>query len=173
MPLVLPHANPREAATQRPRFIELIHYLENLLANEPERFNLTAWLTAETSDDLQAAVETWAERHRKGEPLNCGTTACVYGHFPVIWPKTFAYHTNPRTDTMAKGTVVSRLPPAEGDYHSHEHEHAARWLGGTPFDWQLIFFPRYYDCEHPPLSDVLERLHAFYRALFGEPCPAL
>jgi hypothetical protein len=59
------------------------------MEDEPQRFNIGTYISAASPHDLETARAEWPERHRCGRKLECGTSACLVGHLPVLFPDSF------------------------------------------------------------------------------------
>jgi len=75
----------------RERLEKLIVHLEEVARRDPGSFNLNFWMASDSQYDLRQALRTWSKRWKAGETLNCGTTACLAGHLPLVFPGEFAW----------------------------------------------------------------------------------
>ena len=166
-------------ATKKRRFNTLLDYLTELNEKEPERFNLSAWMTTYKDKNLIEAVTTWVDRYQKGDPLNCGTTACLVGHMPVIFPRAFSWvapgHFFGATsfDTDDLDASVSYHPNGLAKVRSNWFE--AQWtedfFGGGVDIWRQIIFGTNYPedaigVHGITLDAVLKRLEKLYEKLY-------
>ena len=94
------------------RLKRLIEHLEYIEENDPKAFSLSQWFVSPDLDSYQEAVAQWPLRGKAKQPLQCGTSACVVGHLPAVFPDDFAW---------------IQLPPL-----SHSHETSGKVVLKTP-----------------------------------------
>jgi hypothetical protein len=119
---------------QRQRLDKLIAHLEEVERRDPDSFDLSDWIQAESPDDLVKAIRTWRRRWKKGETLNCGTAACVAGHLPLVFPRKFKWRITQFCGADSHtGDVVSNDAPWGID-----QEDLAEYFGGISWQWKSI-----------------------------------
>ena len=148
---------------ERERLDTLTTYLERLNEEEPEAFDLGSWMASDSREELEKAMEEWPERYKKGEPLNCGTSACVAGHLPIVFPGDFAW-----SDIGHETTIgwVYRVEPDMPQF-SLSGQGLADYFGGERSDWQRTIYPEYYTDVEPTLPNVLKRIIEIYEQNYG------
>lgn len=171
------------------RLKRLIEHLKYIEENDPEAFSLSQWFVSQNPDSFAEAVEKWPLRGAAKQPLQCGTSACVVGHLPVVFPEYFAWIQTPPLSHSREtsGRVVVKTPDTEPAYVAAEE---VLFFGTSPNDvtcstlatffgaeepiWSLII----YDSEYPPevrengevpLRCVLARLKDVLRELENTP----
>ena len=162
-------------ATKKKRFNYLLDYMTELNNTEPQRFDIRSWMinTEHKNDDpgldmrvpgaiprhTRKAREEWLERYENNEPLNCDTTACVYGHFPLAFPKYFEWVTyNESTYIRSKDNGSYSCEGAATDI--------SEFLGGSINDWHRIIMPSSYGSGNPSLDIVIARIEELYHKLY-------
>jgi hypothetical protein len=132
------------------RFKRLLKHLEYINETEPEVFDLDTFVNHNAHPQF---TTLWPRALRAKKPLNCGTTACIIGHMPLIF-KEFMWH---------DGYVKSRTGTTTRE------SACADFFGGTSDAWQGIIYNVHYATDDPPLEEVLERLHTLYTNLYPKP----
>jgi hypothetical protein len=151
---------------QKERFQHLLAYLTRLNEEEPEVFSLTHWMAGKHA---HKAVASWVERASKGEPLNCGTTACVVGHLPVAFPDDFSWNSGEVIQVVYRGSVLDQWGFA---FNTRSAVYGlSEYFGGAPGEWDSIIYMRgyedYKDGEEIPLWVVLKKMEALYAQVHG------
>lgn len=168
------------------RLIEHLKYIEH---HDPEAFNLSQWFVSQDMNSYREAVEQWPLRGKAKQPLQCGTSACVVGHLPVVFPEDFAWIQMPPLihSHETSGRVVLKTPDTDPvDVAAEEVlffgtspndvtcSTLATFFGAASHIWALII----YDNEYPPdvkengevpLCCVLDRLQDVLRELENTP----
>lgn len=166
------------------RLDRLTEYLSKLNETEPERFSLKYWAASASIEKLTQAQSEWRQRYEAGEPLNCGTSACVVGHMPTVFPDTFRW--GPRVmpgsnDEKPHVASVRWTSEARGKSFATECTDGvnvaagalAKFFGGTVNDWdRIIYVNTYYDeqlmpMSNPPLLMVIERIRMLRDRLYN------
>ncbi len=137
--------------TQYRRRLKLIRHLEYIRDTEPERFDLHSWMSG---DNIDEARTQWPKRLKQKKPLNCGTSACVVGHLPLIFPNCFKWAGN--FVFCAKRNLI--------DYHSSEKFYLSQFFGGSDWD-NIIFESNYPDPSNITIDDVLKRIYTLHKSL--------
>ena len=151
---------------KKERFEHLIAYLTQLNKTDPGAFSLREWLQADSRTNLLKALEEWPERHKKGQPLNCGTTACLVGHLPVAFPGDFTWRDLNHTE-IVNYVMTTEVPDLPSRTKVGEAV-LCEYFGGTENAWTQIIYPRWYDTAQPvKLTAVLERLKELYDTTYG------
>jgi len=132
------------------RFKRLLRHLEYINETEPEVFDLKTFVNVNRHSNFRIL---WPVALKAKKPLNCGTTACIIGHMPLIFEE-FRWQ--------------------GGHVEDHDGNTAREWscadfFGGHHDAWHNIIYSSNYASEHPPLSDVLKRLHKLYADLYTKP----
>lgn len=80
------------------RLEKLTQHMQWVTDNDPDSFDLCTWFVAvdaatfaDERSQLERAKREWPKRLAAGKKLDCGTTACLVGHLPLVFPKTFKW----------------------------------------------------------------------------------
>lgn len=154
---------------QAERLETLIGYLRRLQETEPDRFDIRRWVSSHDLKDMTKARKQWPKRYKEGQPLDCGTSACVVGHLAVVFPEDFQWEYAPETGTVIRVACV--IPGYESVVGAL---HMARLFGGRALDWSDIIFPEAYTREEldergqVPLLAVIARIESLRKALASQ-----
>lgn len=159
---------------RRERFEKLIAYFERLLENEPTAFTLKHWFIGGFDGAEDEARRSWIQRAEAGEPLDCGTAACVVGHLPVIFPGEFTWEADNYLIKVMRGGVFMdqrTCSPAFGAPKRSAEAMLHEYLGGYGGAWSDVIHVRNYDTiddnDDVPLTAVLTRLKALFKDTYG------
>jgi hypothetical protein len=135
------------------RRTKLLNYLHNLMEDEPQRFNIGTYISAASPHDLETAREEWPERHRRGRKLECGTSACLVGHLPVLFPDSFFW---------SSGENVRNALVRLKENNEFVCEMVLEdFFGSSAENWKMIIYPEHYQ-KPPTLQDVLDRMYELH-----------
>jgi len=136
------------------RRVKLIKHLRYLQSTEPRAFNLRQWVQARSAKAVKEAIESWPDRFKRGEELNCGTSACVVGHLPLVFPRQFKWFHLPR---KRFASVVTR------DWGMDAECELYLFFGeGHTIQWFDVIYQSQYKVKHVKLHHVLERIEAMH-----------
>lgn len=169
---------------QEEMFDYLLDYMHELFDTEPEVFSLTNFIFSEDQKGLKSAMKDWAKRYQKGEPLNCGTSACIIGHLPVAFPGLFGWGENRGhySDVLARTECGSSTCGEKFIIEGRvEEDIMAMAFGGTSQQWRNVIYVDEYDRDEwvnpdvddefegdVPFETVLARLDDLFEELYGE-----
>jgi hypothetical protein len=156
------------------RINKLIAHLEKVQEIDPDSFDLAHWFRGSSPEEVQQAMNEWSTRWEEGKNLNCGTTACLVGHLPLVFPENFRWiqDTSALDGTPLPVGIVEyinhgrMLAPAlfrpVGDKESAAHN-LVRFFGGTADEWCDIIYGEYYDTDvledhQVPITAVINKL---------------
>lgn len=139
--------------TQIDKRIKLINYLHNMLEFAPTCFNLSTYLTAESPEAFDAATNNWPVQHRRGQQLECGTTACVVGHLPVVFPNDFKW--KPTSEVTAQVFTTDDVYVCEMTMEE--------FFGCSATDWSCVIYPENYGpADDITLQQVLDKIYEIH-----------
>jgi hypothetical protein len=126
------------------RLQKLIKHLEYIAATEPRTFNLKQWFVSADMSSCEEAIAQWAERYEKQQPLGCGTSACVVGHLPLVFPEDFEWELQsiPLMSGEQQAYVCGKGCVAHGDVTCAT---LAEYFGGNSSVWGMIIYEDEYE----------------------------
>jgi hypothetical protein len=149
---------------RKKRLKKLIAHLEEVQKRDPESFDLSFWIRGTDGKALLDAVDTWLDRWKKGETLNCGTAACVVGHLPLAFPRSFRWRRPQRNSPITNVSRCDAMAAALDDLKASAM--LAEFFGGTWQDWDNVIYERKYgDGPRVRVSQVIARLYSLLRKL--------
>jgi hypothetical protein len=173
--------------TQLKRLDKMIAHLEEVERRDPASFALENWVEGDTEENLEEAITTWRKRWKKGETLNCGTSACVVGHLPLVFPQHFEWSDSQDRDdedtsvTTVRTKATAKHKSLEFTKHSwwqseglDATEELAGFFGGEDSDWDDIIYVGGYDSDDKDangkvkLSAVLNKMRILRNQLAAE-----
>jgi hypothetical protein len=144
----------KKTKKQKNRMERLIAHLEWVEREEPARFNLEHWMSASSEKELLQAIDEWPERALQRRELNCGTSACVVGHLPAVFPEDWSW------EDIGSGEASVHLRSGSGELRSSDL--LSDFFGGEAGNWSRIIYSDAYghrdEYGRVRLSSVLERL---------------
>lgn len=125
-----------------PRLRRLAEHLEEVWRRDPGSFNLETWFSAtdatasrlKETKILQHALDAWPERWAAGESLNCGTSACLVGHLPLIFPDDFEWNIDNRM-------VLAQFAEPEDNRTGATPEHLRYYFALSRLFWAGAIYP--------------------------------
>lgn len=119
---------------QAERLLKVADTLEKV---NPKNFNLETWVDQldwhsclnDTPEDIRKKLQQAIKDQHK-----CGTTACVAGYFPVIFPRSWKYN--------------EHTPVLKNNTHWTVVDDAIEFFGITKAACDFLFFPENYPESH-------------------------
>ena len=153
----------KQTKKQKKDLQTLVDHLEWVRKNDPDSFSLTYWMGSQGDDmvgDRHDKTE-WAARKEEGRKLNCGTTACLVGMLPVVFPKRFKWGEIGGSDWLQDFSEIDGVVDTENN--SVEEKSLVDIFGGNFSFWEKTIRESEWDYKRKVTAyDVIRRLRKYF-----------
>lgn len=134
---------------------KLINHLKKVERTNPHTFHLSDWVSLSLGDSIESLVNDLS----KGRSHPCGTTCCVAGNLPIIFPEDWEFPMSLHSGEYMGGVRYV----SAGDCLSIS-SHMAGFFGGSRENWSRVIYPENY-IGVATIEMVIEKISILHKTL--------